>query len=164
LGRIRVWTEFPFGLFHVWAWLEPDTRLLVYPKPSGKHHLQFSNSATRQGPQNLTRSGHDDYHGNRHYQPGDSPNHIDWKALARRHETLTKQFSEQTGDEIWLDWDLLPMLDAEQRLSQLCQWILDLHRTGRSYGLKLPNERIIPGHGERHKHHCLEKLALFKHS
>src|SRR5512145_736793 len=32
-GRLRVFTQFPLGLFHAWSWVEPDVRLLVYPKP-----------------------------------------------------------------------------------------------------------------------------------
>jgi uncharacterized protein (DUF58 family) len=106
--------------------------------------------------------GHDDFAGLRRYHPGDSSRHIDWKAVARGHEILTKQFTDTTGDEIWLDWDLLQNLDPEQRLSQLCQWVLDLHRSNCNYGLKLPDCRIEPGRGEAHKHECLTRLALFE--
>ncbi|MEO8010459.1 MAG: DUF58 domain-containing protein, partial [Dokdonella sp.] len=30
-GRLRLWTEQPFGLFTVWSWLNPDVSVLVYP-------------------------------------------------------------------------------------------------------------------------------------
>jgi uncharacterized protein (DUF58 family) len=32
LDRIRIWSEFPLGLFHVWSWLELDASLIVYPQ------------------------------------------------------------------------------------------------------------------------------------
>ena len=36
------------------------------------------------------------------------------------------------------DWDSLPGLGVEERLSQLCRWIEDAHADGRAFGLKLP--------------------------
>ena len=37
-----------------------------------------------------------------------------------------------------VDWDSLPGMETEARLSQLCRWVLDAHRSGLSYGLVLP--------------------------
>ncbi|HEX5056407.1 MAG TPA: DUF58 domain-containing protein [Gammaproteobacteria bacterium] len=161
LGRIRIWSEFPLGLFHVWSWIEPDANLIVYPRSSGtKYSTAFNRS--RNGKWTANDIGHDDFAGLRRYHPGDSSRHIDWKAVARGYEILTKQFTDSAGDEIWLDWDHLQHLDPEQRLSQLCRWVLDLHRSNCKYGLKLPDCRIEPSRGEAHKHECLTRLALFE--
>jgi uncharacterized protein (DUF58 family) len=162
LGRIRIWSEFPFGLFHVWSWLEPDSSLIVYPRPEGKKYSPVS-THDRSGKINSNITGYDDFAGLRRYHYGDSSRHIDWKAAARGNEILTKQFSDPAGGDIWLDWDQLPNMNTEQRLSQLCQWVLDLHRLNFSYGLKLPNCKLEPGNGEAHKHNCLTQLALFEH-
>jgi uncharacterized protein (DUF58 family) len=161
LGRIRIWSEFPLGLFHVWSWIEPDANLIVYPRPSGTKYSTAFNRAGA-GKRMVNSIGHDDFAGLRRYHAGDSSRRIHWKAVARGHEILTKQFTDSAGGEIWLDWDLLQNLDPEQRLSQLCQWVLDLHRSHCNYGLKLPNGRIEPGSGEAHKHECLIRLALFE--
>jgi uncharacterized protein (DUF58 family) len=162
LGRIRIWSEFPFGLFHVWSWLELDSSLIVYPRPAGKKYspATASNSA---GKLTTNVTGHDDFAGLRRYHHGDSSRHIDWKATARGNEILTKQFSDPAGGDVWLDWDALRDMSAEQRLSQLCQWVLDLHRLNFSYGLKLPGSKLEPGRGESHKHNCLTRLALFEY-
>jgi uncharacterized protein (DUF58 family) len=162
LGRIRIWTEFPLGLFHVWTWVEPDASLVVYPQPAGKRY-RLASGLTGAGRLAAQTAGYDDFAGLRRYHPGDSLRHIDWKAAARRHQILTKQFSDPAGDDIWLDWDQLPGLKPEQRLSQLCRWVLDLHRLNCHYGLKLPHYRIEPAGGEVHKHHCLTRLALFEY-
>jgi uncharacterized protein (DUF58 family) len=162
LGRIRIWSEFPFGLFHVWSWLELNSSLIVYPRPAGKKYSPAS-TADRAGKLTTNVAGYDDFAGLRRYHHGDSSRHIDWKAVARRNEILTKQFSDPAGGDIWLDWDALPNMNPEQRLSQLCQWVLDLHRLNFSYGLKLPNGKLEPGHGESHKHNCLTRLALFEY-
>lgn len=162
LGRIRIWSEFPLGLFHVWSWVELDAELIVYPRPAGgKYSMARASGGT--GKLRTSSAGYDDFAGQRRYHPGDSSRHVDWKAAARGHEIFTKQFTDPAGGDIWLDWDQLPDLTPEQRLSQLCRWVLDLHRMHCNYGLKLPDCRIGPGSGELHKHECLTRLALFEY-
>ncbi len=160
LNRLRVWTEFPLGLFHVWSWVAIESRTLVYPKPSGVHKLPPQADMSN-GKNRAYLTGNDDFAGIRRYQPGDSPNHIAWKAFARGHEVLTKQFAGIAGNDVWLDWYALDGLNVEERLSQLCQWVLDLHIQDRNYGMRLPQLLIKPNRGEPHKLACLEKLALF---
>lgn len=160
LVPIRLWTEFPLGLFHIWSWVHLDMTLTVYPRPAGKP-LTFLMSNCNNGNIQQNTSNHDDYAGMRKYQYGDSPKHIAWKAVAKGHDLLTKQFSGYTTNEIWLDWHSLPSLDTEQRLSQLCLWVLEANRSHLSYGLKLPCQVLEPAMGDRHKHICLEALALY---
>ncbi|HEY3487489.1 MAG TPA: DUF58 domain-containing protein [Gammaproteobacteria bacterium] len=162
LGRVRIWSQFPFALFHVWSWLELDANVIVYPQPAGKRHSAVS-TFTGQGKRVSNTAGNDDFAGVRRYRPGDSPHHVDWKAVAKGHGTYTKQFAESAGGDIWLDWDSLSGMDPEQRLSQLCQWILDLQHLDYRYGLKLPGLKLDPGRGELHKHSCLQQLALFEY-
>ncbi|MBN1379389.1 MAG: DUF58 domain-containing protein [Gammaproteobacteria bacterium] len=161
LDPIRVQTTFPLGWFRVWSWVALETKALVYPQPHG--HLRLPpNAAAGIGRKQTQTSGNDDFSGVRRYQPSDPPAHIAWKALAKGHEVLTKQFSEQSGEELWLDWNSLPGLDTEQRLSQLCLWVLNLHQQGRLYGLRLPGVEIKPNVGEQQRKACLEALALYR--
>jgi uncharacterized protein (DUF58 family) len=114
LGRIRIWTEFPLGLFHVWTWVEPDASLVVYPQPAGKRY-RLASGLTGAGRLAAQTAGYDDFAGLRRYHPGDSLRHIDWKAAARRHQILTKQFSDPAGDDIWLDWECPSMISVSRR-------------------------------------------------
>jgi hypothetical protein len=75
---------------------------------------------------------------------------------------LTKQFSDGETREQWLDWEDLQGLDSEERLSQLCRWVIDADAAGCRYGLRLPGTRFDIGLGTDHKHRCLEALALFE--
>jgi hypothetical protein len=61
-----------------------------------------------------------------------------------------------------LDWDSLPELGVEDRLSQLARWCLDAAADRRSFGLKLPTATVPIGGGDKHLHACLEALALFE--
>lgn len=161
LEPVRVQTTFPIGWFRAWSWVAVQVRTLVYPQPLGKQRLP-PHSAAGSGRKQSQTSGNDDFAGIRRYQPGDTPAHIAWKALAKGHDVLTKQFSEQSGEELWLDWNNLHGLNTEQRLSQLCLWVLNLHQLGKRYGLRIPGTTIIPDAGEQQRRSCLEALALYQ--
>lgn len=160
LGRLKVQTSFPLGWFRAWSWVAVSAEVLVYPHPAGNRRLPTSTRIGDGGKQAMNK-GHEDFAGIRRYQPSDSPKHIAWKALARGHDVLTKQFSDHAGDEVWLEWDSLSDLSTEQRLSQICQWVLTLNQQGQRYGLRLPGTLIKPDSGEQQRTACLEALALY---
>ncbi|MFL6620866.1 MAG: DUF58 domain-containing protein, partial [Povalibacter sp.] len=59
------------------------------------------------------------------------------------------------------DWDALPGLGVEARLSQLCRWIEDAYAQGHAFGLKLPQLELPANIGAAHRQRCLTALALF---
>ena len=160
LPRITLRSSFPLGMFQAWSHVNLDSQLLIYPQPSPErktprethNHLNLSGDRGR---------GSDDFAGLRTYQTGDSPHHLHWKAMAREQGLFTKQFGGDHAEELWLDWEALPGLDTEARLSQLARWVLDAEDAQHSYGLRLPGKQIPLGHGPAHRHRCLEALALF---
>ena len=160
--RITLRTAYPLGLFHAWAYVQTDNHYLVYPAPEVRQTQprEYSHHHNRTG--NNFR-GQDDFVGLRNYHPGDSPRQIHWKALARGQSLQTKQFGGDAANELWLDWDALPELKTEERLSRLTRWIIDADTTNHHYGLRIPGKTILLGHGAAHRHHCLEALALFQH-
>ncbi len=159
-GRITVSTVFPLGLIRAWSYLELDLHCLVYPKPGPLQ--SWSKQRQRQhGDVSTLDHGSDDFLGLRAYQPGDSPRHIHWKAVAREQPLLTKQFAASASAEQWLDWDALPQLDSETRLRYLCRQVLEAETQGLRYGVRLPGRTIAPEQGAAHQHRCLEALALF---
>jgi uncharacterized protein (DUF58 family) len=162
LGRLRVFTTFPLGLFVAWSNVELNLQCLVYPRPEAGHvPLPAPRGGASEGPQ--TGHGQDDFAGLRKYQPGDSLRHVAWKAVARGQPLMTKQFSGLAAGELWLEWEKLPFeLGTEARLSRLTRWVLDLARAGHAYGLRLPSVVIPPATGPTHQEQCLTALALFK--
>jgi len=159
LERFRVETRYPARLFRAWTWVHMETRCLVYPQPAepGRPLPDRVSAGTVGRP----RAGDDDFAGLRNAAAGDPLQRIAWKAYARTDVLLLKEFSSGTGAPCLLDWDLLPDLATEQRLSQLVRWCLEADSAGRSLGLRLPGREIPLGLGPKHLAACLESLALF---
>jgi uncharacterized protein (DUF58 family) len=160
MGRIMLETRFPLGLFRAWCYVEPDTRVLVYPRPE-RSPLPALTPRARAGFAHASLAGTEDFSGLREHQPADSPKHVAWKALARTGQMMTKQFSGEAAAELWLDWRLLPAsMGTEQRLSRLAGWVLEAERQGIQYGLRLPGVELSPARGDAQRAACLRALAL----
>lgn len=153
-------TEFPLGMFHAWTWLELEMSCLVYPRPASPGRPVPPARGTG-GTLPGARPGLDEFAGLRNYQRGDTPRAIHWKSFPKLQVPMVKQFQETLDREFWLDWDELPELDVEGRLSQLARWVLDAEGAHASYGLRLPGARLAPSRGPAHQHACLKALALF---
>lgn len=161
-GRIRVETRFPLGLFRAWSWIEFDRSVLVYPTPRGSLPLPARQPRDTRAALAISveQQGSEDFSGLRDYRPGDSPRHVAWKASTRGDALLVKRFTGQARPELWLDWFQLGDHADEQRLEQLCRWVIRAEATDIPYGLKLPGRRIEPGLGPAHRAICLRELAL----
>lgn len=164
LPRVRLSSEYPLGLFHAWAYLQPAMRCLVYPRPIDSP-LPAASACAVQGHRQGD-AGDEDFAGFRARQPADSLHHVAWKASARNPASealLVKQFAGGAAVELQLDWDLTdPALPDESRLGVLCAWVLQADATGQRYGLRLPGQEIAPGSGDSQRLACLQQLALFK--
>ena len=161
-GRLTLFTRYPLGLFHAWAYFEPDMQCVVYPRPAPPG-LALPPAVSGAGQGTEYGQGQEDFVGLRSYHPGDSPRHIDWKAAARGQGLLTKQFSGRADSELWLSWELLPeRMEVEEKLSRLTRWVLDVHASGIAFGLRLPGKTIAIASGDAHRERCLETLALFE--
>jgi uncharacterized protein (DUF58 family) len=121
VGRIGLWTEYPFGMFHVWSWLHPDLRVLIYPR------AEFNAPPLPQGGNQafaaMARRSDDELGMLRDYHASDARRMIAWKASARHDHLLVKEFERRQGQEVVLDWHALDGLDQETRISRLAAWI-----------------------------------------
>lgn len=160
LGRWMLASSAPLGLFRGWARLELYMDCLVYPRPGPRRPVP--QTAVYQPSQTGDKGrGVDDFAGLRPWRPGDSPRHLFWKAIAREQPLLVKQFGGDRADELWLQWEDLPELDTEARLSQLCRWVLDAECNRQHYGLRLPGVVLDVSSGSAHRERCLRALAQF---
>ncbi len=162
LGKLRIASQFPMGIFLTWSYFPNDYTAIIYPKPEGT--LPLPNAAEHgQKINNQHQKGMDDFAGFKRYRTGDPIHAIAWKAMARDDVLRTKQFSNLQGGRLMLNWqDVAQLSDIEARLSQLCKWIIQAESAGISYGLTLPNNIIHYDHGEAHRHRCLTALALYE--
>lgn len=158
-GQLKLYTEFPLGLFHAWSYLDFDMRCLIYPEPLADAPLPPGNAPDGAGRRSI--AGDDDFSGLRKYAAGDALPRIAWKAYARERGLQVKQFSAQVGEELWLDIADAPDRDIESKLSRMARWVLDAEALGLRYGLRLPDGDMPPGNGTAQRDECLRRLALF---
>ncbi|QOY95746.1 DUF58 domain-containing protein [Massilia sp. UMI-21] len=167
-ARVVLSTRFPLGLFRAWSYWRPATRALVYPRPEeGAPPLPVNGNAVGSGQAAMPATRSDDFAGVRSYQPGDSPRQLAWRQIARLDPELggqlfTKHFEGSVGDELVLDFALLPLqLDLELRLSRMTRWVLDAEQRALPYAFRLGTVRYDAGHGAAHQAACLRALALY---
>ena len=103
----------------------------------------------------------DDLAALRDYRSGDAMRHIAWKASARHHGLLVKDFEQpEAGHEWQLDWRQLPGQDPEARIARLARWLGEARAQGRRHSLWLPGEQIEMGSGAAHYARCMSALAV----
>lgn len=160
LARFSVATRHPGSLFRAWTWVHMDAQCLIYPRPAPPGR-PAPLAADAYGSRGTPDHDDADFVGLRAAVPGDPPGRLAWKAYARSGQLLLKQFAGAAEQPSLFDWDDLPDLEPETRLSQLTRWCLDAADDLRSFGLRLPGVSIPLGSGDRHLHDCLQALALF---
>jgi uncharacterized protein (DUF58 family) len=158
LGRLTLWTDYPFGVFRAWSVLNPDSPLLVYPRPEAQGPpLPL---AGQRGEARTPKPHGEDWQGLREFRTGDSMRLVAWKASAREERLLVKEFSEPSAGEVVLDFGALGALEHEARIARLTRWVLMAEAEQRPYRLVLPRESFGPGMGPAHRARCLTALAL----
>lgn len=157
-GRMRVSTDYPLGLFHIWSWLNPDAEFLVYPTVESPSPLLPVGSG-REDEQARAGPG-EDHAGLRDYRVSDPPRLIAWKASARHDTLLVRDAEHRSSDALVLDYAALHGLDHEARIRRLTAWVLAAEALQRDYALRLPSGALGPGVGTLQRHACLRALAL----
>lgn len=158
--RLRLESHFPLALLRTWSWVQLDWKALVYPKPYWPGDIP-PQAGDQEGTAVTAQSWGDDFAGFHQYQPGDSLRRAYWRAYAKGLPLLIMDHAESIEQEIWLDWNALPALGIEPRLSGLCAWVLHCEQEDVLYGLRLPGTEFPPHKGDRHRDACLKALALF---
>lgn len=157
--RMRISTTRPLGLARAWAYVWPDSPLLVYPAPE-LHGPPLPEGAGANALARLRPTG-DDVHHLRAYRRGDARRAIAWKPSARRDALLVREYEQPLGADVVLDWRQLTALPYEARIRRLARWVDEAEREGRRYRLDLPGQPPLgPASGVQHRHLCLRALAL----
>lgn len=162
LDEVIVQTRHPMGLFRAWSHVTCRARVLVYPRPADSAPAPKDAGGEAPARSIAGGEGADDFLGPREFRIGDSPRHLDWKALARGRGLVVKQFGGNLGKDLWIDWAGLPVADPERRIRYLTRQVLDAGGAGSRFGLRLPGREIPLGRGEAQIHRCLAELALYE--
>ncbi len=159
IGRIRISTTHPFGLFRAWTWVHAPLTLTVFPRPRGGRPVPPHAGAERAHAW-VKGDDEDEWRGLRAFVEGDSPRQIAWKAYARGAPLLVKEYAASGSQRRIFDFGELAGLDTEARLEQLARWIVDAEARGDTYGLVLPETSLPPRRGSEHYGRALTALAL----
>lgn len=156
---LELGTQAPFGLFRTWTWLAPGVEAEIYPRPEGGRPLpEVPGSAAGQA---AGASGLDELTWLRPFRDGDSPRQVAWKAYAREAPLLVREYRGNAQLAREFDYSALHGIAPEQRLSQLCEWVLASAGRGEHYRLRLPGGVDLAGSGAPHRQACLSALARF---
>ncbi|MDD5275617.1 MAG: DUF58 domain-containing protein [Methylovulum sp.] len=160
VDKITLSSTYPLGLFRAWSPIRFDFKVLVYPKPASLES-PFPETAASQSERGISNKGADEFYGLQTYQAGDPVRRIHWKSFAKGLGVFSKQYGGGTAADIWLDYEYANGYNTEERLSQLCRWVIDAEQAGIRYGFVLPGLKLQPANGLPHYQRCLEALALF---
>jgi uncharacterized protein (DUF58 family) len=157
-GRVRVWTEYPLGLFGIWSWINPDAAFLVFPAleanaPPLPPGAGFAGERTPAGDS-------EELAGLRDYRSNDARRLIAWKASLRHDRLLVRDSERRSGEALTLDYAALRGLDHEARIRRLAAWVVAAETAHASYALRLPEKTFGPASGADHRRDCLRALAL----
>ena len=155
---------YPIGVFFCWTKRFISTeRCLVYPQPLNL--VPFPDDGTNQGKEQANsniRIGAEDYAGMKNYQDGDRLRDIHWPSLAKTNKLVSIQYENHSNSSVNLSWFSLPStLGVEDKLSQLCYWVIEADKAGQLYQLEMPSHTIEFNKGMNHYHECLRTLALW---
>ncbi len=160
LGSIKLGTIYPLGLFQAWTIWHIKQRTLVYPAVAGTKPLPHSENLSDEEEGGARTRGYDQFEGLKPYYPGAPLRDIHWKK-SMQEDIFIRDFSGYDSQVWMLNLNHTSGInDMEEKLSQLCMWIMMLQAENQRYGLVLPGKHIKPGSGGEHDRSCLAALAL----
>lgn len=161
---VNLSSQYPIGLFFCWTkrFISKE-RCLVYPQPLNLIDVpQHGAHDGKEQTNNRVQFGAEDFAGMKAYQAGDRLRDIHWPSLAKSNKLVSIQYESHVNSSVNLSWFALPnTLNTEDKLSQLCYWLIDAEKNGQRYQLEMPSNTIEHNNGMTHYHNCLRVLALW---
>lgn len=168
-GRLKISSEYCFGLFTTWTHLDFDFQGIVFPKPKEINSAHPSLLSSQENDESLKESvmnnslaqkGSDEFYEFKNYVQGEAVSRIAWKQLAKGQGKLTKHYQKSQQQACWLTLSNMPANTLEIKLEMMCFLILEYENAGIEYGVDLGNIKINPSYGMQHQQECLTALAL----
>lgn len=168
-GRLKISSEYCFGLFKTWTHLDFDFQGIAFPKPkeiNSSHpsllSAQENDESKKESVINnsLAEKGSDEFYEFKNYVQGEAVSRIAWKQLAKGQGKLTKHYQKSQQQACWLTLDNMPTNIIELKLEMMCFLVLEYDKSGIEYGVDLGVKKIFPAQGRQHQHECLSALAL----
>jgi len=170
LGRLKISSQFPMGLWNAWGYLHAPASGLVFPSAendapqpasSDPAHNDNSHSASTAQQQASSPSG-DEFDSLRKWRVGEPLASVAWKTVARGRGWHSKQFvSQHEHSTTVIRWDSLPAsIPVETRIRRLCSWVLRAENEHAAYRVELPGFAETGASASRFRNRVLRHLAL----
>jgi uncharacterized protein (DUF58 family) len=177
-GRLKISSEYCFGLFVAWTHLDFASYAVVYPKSRAIEGALPNLSAPKNNDDENSNlmpefvQGTDDFYQLKPYELGEPLSRVAWKQLAKGQGRFSKQYQQNQGKLCWLTLAAMPSHNLETKLQYLCFLIAEHSKTGQPFGLDLSlgtstntrtaaEVKINPDVGTEHLKSCLIALADF---
>lgn len=151
LGRIKISSNYPYGLFRGWLYSYPDSIYFVYPKARGTLPLPLLSASSEDNSSTL-----------KEYALGDSLQKISWKHSAKSEKIFIKEFNDLQPSFAELNFESCNQVELEEKLSQLSAWIAQCEKNKIRYRLQLPSYQSSLSLGNHHYHQTLKQLAIYE--
>jgi uncharacterized protein (DUF58 family) len=121
-------SRFPLQFLRVWRFQQSEVKITIFPEKINYFGLESHQPESESGLQNAQarESSEKEISHFDQFQDTDSPQHINWKMLAKMNNLYVNKFESQAEDQkqIVIRWkDTEPLIDIEKRKSQLVYWI-----------------------------------------
>ena len=161
LARVKIKSNYPFGLVTVWSYIQIKKHVLVYP--SLEKVLSDTSLSQRENNHDsgiIKETGSEEFESLLPHQPQMGLNRISWKHYAKTQHLLVKDFVDFKATNALFDFNLMSG-NTEQRLSQLCYLVCEATDKNIPFVLKLPTKTVSLNTGQIHKEACLTYLSMY---
>lgn len=159
LGRIRLGSAFPFGLWGRWRVIDLPAEVLIYPRPRAAEPRVEPGSTGADGLEPAGRGAIGDLEGLKDYAPGDPVRRIHWRTTARVGAPVIVLRTDEQADRVTVRVRNLHGRAWEHELSRAAGEVLRGFQRGCRVGLELPEARIEARGGPGWRRTLLEVLA-----
>lgn len=155
-SRVRIASNYPFGLVRRWRDLEVPGVLLVYPRPERGNAAEGGMGLGEATAVRASREGVGELVGMRAYAPGDPVRRIHWPTSARSSVPMVMLRGAEGGGDVVIRL----ASDGEGAIRRACGEVLLHTRRGDAVGLEIGEDRISPRTGAAQRRRLLTTLAL----
>jgi uncharacterized protein (DUF58 family) len=154
LGKLELWTSFPFSFFKAFTFFEFSNHFYIYPRPKEYNfHLEqlpSENKEEEDSSLELTP-----------FQLGHSYRHIHWKKYATTHSLVLKKMAQENKQDFLIPGDdLVAGYSLEEQLSYLSYIVANLMGNDFAFGLKFRDTYFTPNNDPYQHKKILETLSI----
>jgi len=164
--RLKLLSQFPFGLVSVWSYMQLSDSFYVYPKQIKPNNSENNINLITQGNAGINKqtNGIDEFESLKVHQQGMNLNRISWKHYAKTQQLMVKEFVNFNEQSPCYDFNQLQG-NTESRLSQLSYLITKAQNEQSTFNLKLGDRRFVAADmtsSEDFYLTCLQAISLYK--